>query len=111
MAPQHGVSVKFSSAWEGGTKYILEACRLTLPTPGLARQFLQFVSGAIAFRCLHNSCQGNEWQHLRELKEPGYKDRQKTELKQAPKPEPETIVEDEPEEQAQHYRTASVCGA
>src|SRR6185369_12430265 len=29
-------------------------------------------NGRLGFKCFHNSCQGREWRHLRELLEPGY---------------------------------------
>ena len=43
-------------------------------------------SGAVGFRCHHNSCAGNDWRTLREMYEPGCYDKPK-----AAKPEPVTV--------------------
>ena len=36
---------------------------------------IQEPSGAVAFKCHHNGCSGNDWRALRELREPGCYDR------------------------------------
>jgi hypothetical protein len=36
---------------------------------------IQHPSGAVDYRCLHNSCSNKRWAEYRELREPGYRDR------------------------------------
>ncbi len=68
---RHGIAVVREGPWDGGgTKYILRACPFDASHAGSSAALLQFANGAIAFRCLHNSCVGREWRDVRSLFEP-----------------------------------------
>lgn len=72
---KHGIGVKFTGPWENATKYVLEACPFDSNHAGTSVAVFQLANGAISFKCQHNGCAGHTWADLRELKEPGYKDR------------------------------------
>ena len=55
----------------GGTKFILTQCPFNPEHRDRAAVALQLTSGAVAFRCLHNSCAGRNWHELRQTFEPG----------------------------------------
>ena len=47
-----------------GTVYAIADC-LTSPDHRGGACFVQFASGAVAYRCLHDSCSGKGWQDVR----------------------------------------------
>jgi len=56
--------------WNGGRKWPLVECPFN-PEHRDGSAFVgQFASGAITFRCLHNSCSAQDWKQLREKFEP-----------------------------------------
>ena len=67
---KHRIAVKREAAWQGGQKWILEACPFNDDHTDLAAYIVQFQSGAIAAACHHNSCAGKDWRVLRLLYEP-----------------------------------------
>jgi hypothetical protein len=72
---QHQVAIKYQREWNGGAKWVLEACPWNPEHRDKSAFIVQFPSGAIAAGCHHNGCQGLGWRALREALEPGYKDR------------------------------------
>jgi len=55
--------------YEGGTRFKQHVCPFNAEHLDSA-VVLELASGALAFRCQHNSCQGHDWHALRDLKEP-----------------------------------------
>jgi hypothetical protein len=59
------------AAWEGGKrKYIFDVCPFVADHTDRAAYFLVFPSGAVAFGCHHNACQGKGWPELKALLAP-----------------------------------------
>ena len=61
--------------WKGGRKWIFPVCPFNEAHTNKSAVLIQEPSGAIAFKCHHNGCSGNDWRALRELREPGCYDR------------------------------------
>lgn len=57
--------------WKGGRRWIFPVCPFNEAHNNKSAVLIEQPSGAIAFACHHNGCSGNDWQTLRELKEPG----------------------------------------
>ena len=66
-------------AWQhkggSGTRWILPACPWNPSHTNRSAYIVQFKSGAIEAGCQHNSCRGNDWHALRDLLEPGWRER------------------------------------
>lgn len=67
---EHGIRYKSKSEWNGCTKYVLDECPFDGSHKAPDSCLLKMSSGAIAFKCLHNSCAGRTWQELRLMYEP-----------------------------------------
>ena len=63
--------------WKGGRKWIFPVCPFNEAHTNKSAVLIQESSGAVAFKCHHNGCSGNDWRALRELREPGCYDRRK----------------------------------
>ena len=61
--------------WKGGRKWIFPICPFNEAHTNKSAVLIQEPSGAVAFKCHHNGCSGNDWRALRELREPGCYDR------------------------------------
>ena len=57
--------------WKGGRKWIFPVCPFNEAHTNKSAVLIQEPSGAVAFKCHHNGCSGNDWRTLRELREPG----------------------------------------
>lgn len=98
---KHGIRVAKIQAFGDGQRYILEECPFCPDHRAPDAALFRMRSGAIGFRCLHNSCSHNTWHDLRLKYDPNaytkrdyddYKSRQtyySTEVKEPPKPIPE----------------------
>ena len=64
-----------SQPWKGGRKWIFPVCPFNDAHRNRSAVLIQEPSGAIAFKCHHNGCAGNDWKKLRVLREPGCYDR------------------------------------
>jgi hypothetical protein len=71
----HGIEVKSSGPYRGGTRYILKQCVFNEDHTGTSAAIFQDADGKIGYKCHHTECVGRTWADVRELKEPGYKDR------------------------------------
>ena len=68
---QNGIRVsKTTSTPDGATKYVLEECPFDSSHKAPDSMIIVQTSGAIGFRCLHNSCSGRTWHDLRLKFEP-----------------------------------------
>ncbi|MBA7569651.1 hypothetical protein ES708_11392 [subsurface metagenome] len=72
---EHGIEVKSSDPYQGGTRYILTECPFNPEHTGTSVAIIQGGDGRIGFKCQHAGCADKKWADLRELKEPGYKSR------------------------------------
>jgi hypothetical protein len=69
-----GLSVSKIKPWDEGTIYELEECPWDSNHKRKAK-IIQFRSGALSASCFHNSCAGKNWHSLRDLLEPGWRER------------------------------------
>lgn len=74
---EHGLAVAFSAPWQGGQKWILNPCPWNPEHTNRAAYIVQFVDGGIDAGCRHNGCAGKDWAALRDLVEPGWREREK----------------------------------
>jgi putative DNA primase/helicase len=72
---EHGIEVKTTSPYEGGTRSILKCCVFNREHVGTSAAIIQGPDGRIGYKCHHNSCCDKTWHDVRELLEPGYKTR------------------------------------
>ena len=92
-------------SYDGGTKYCLDHCPFDANHTGKDSAIFKRSNGAIAFKCLHNSCADKTWRDVRILFEPdAYERKRQNEERQMfhsfnrdVKPEPKHIVEKEGE--------------
>ena len=66
---EHGIGYT-AKAGDGYTKYILDECPFDANHKAPDSMILKQPSGAIGFKCLHDSCQGKRWQDVRVMFEP-----------------------------------------
>src|SRR5262249_40810898 len=73
---QHNIVVKRTKPWHGaGRLLILEHCVFNDTHTRTAVAIMEFPSGALGYRCQHQTCHGKRWQDVREQFEPGYQQR------------------------------------
>lgn len=73
---KHQISVIRSAPWNDGQKWILAHCPWKPNEHKDQAAFIvQFQNGAISAGCHHNGCAGKNWHDLRELYEPGWKEK------------------------------------
>ena len=83
---RHGLNVNSPVPYNGGRKWVFKVCPFNPQHTNGSAVLIEEPSGAVGFRCHHNSCAGNDWRKLREMYEPGCYDKPK-----AAKPEPATV--------------------
>ena len=92
--------------WKDGRKWVFPICPFNDAHRNRSAVLIQQSNGAIAFRCHHNSCIGNDWRKLRELRDPGCYDRKEQPLPdvdisgilaQKPKEQPMPAAEPKPD--------------
>ena len=69
---KHNIGVKQIINDKNGIKYVLESCPFNEEHSKDSPALFQLNSGAIAFKCFHNSCSNNGWREYRKLFEPDY---------------------------------------
>lgn len=67
----HNPDVDSPTDWNGGKRWILRRCLWNPDHRDRSAYIVQFGNGAIAAGCHHKSCEGKDWQALRDLVEPG----------------------------------------
>ena len=73
---RHGIEYT-AKPYNGGVKYVLSECPFDGSHKAPDSAIFKANSGAIGFRCLHNSCADKKWQDVRKLFEPdAYEKRQ-----------------------------------
>ena len=66
--------------WKDGRKWVFPVCPFNDAHRNRSAVLIQQSNGAIAFRCHHNSCTGNDWRKLRELRDLGCYERKEQPL-------------------------------
>ena len=61
--------------WQGGHLWILNPCPWNSQHTNRAAFIIKHASGAISAGCQHDGCQGKGWHDLRDLYEPGWRQR------------------------------------
>ena len=74
---RHGLNVNSPVPYNGGRKWVFKVCPFNDTHTNGSAVLIEEPSGAIGFRCHHNSCSGNDWRKLREMYEPGCYDKPK----------------------------------
>ena len=67
---EHGLQYTVKSWRDGATKYVLDECPFNHDHKAPDSCVIKQSSGAIGFKCLHNSCQDKTWKDLRLMFEP-----------------------------------------
>ncbi len=75
--------VKGPDAYQGGRRWILKACPFN-PDHTERPAIIQFASGALVFKCQHNSCRENGWKAFRDFYEP-YRQQKASALQSPPR--------------------------
>lgn len=60
-----------ANAYKDGRKWVFPVCPFNSDHSNRSAALFQNGEGAVGFRCLHNSCSGNDWRKLRVMLEPG----------------------------------------
>lgn len=107
---QHCPELGAPQTWKGGRRWVFPVCPFNPAHSNKSAVLIEQPSGAIAFKCHHDGCSGNDWPKLRELLEPGCYDHPTDDsdvnidwiLAQKPKPDvvvphAEIIIPPEPE--------------
>jgi len=74
---QSGLVIVRTGSWNGGRKWILNPCPWNDEHTNQAAYIIQQSNGAIAAGCHHNGCAGKGWHDLRDIVEPGWRERRK----------------------------------
>ena len=72
---EHGLDVQAKQDWHGAKRWIFRVCPWNPEHRDRSAFIVQFASGAIAAGCHHNGCAGRDWHALRDLVEPGWRER------------------------------------
>lgn len=67
---EYGIRVNAVKSWKDTTRYILEECPFDSNHKAPDATIIRMASGAICFKCFHNSCSGHDWHELRLKYEP-----------------------------------------
>ena len=71
----HRLDIRGPENWKGGTKYIFKTCPWNDAHTNSSAFIIQHASGAIAAGCHHNGCADKGWHDLRDVVEPGWRER------------------------------------
>lgn len=66
----YDIRVHAVKEWKDATRYVLEECPFDSNHKAPDATIIKMRSGAICFKCLHNSCSGRDWRELRLKYEP-----------------------------------------
>lgn len=67
---KHNLNITKQSNYGDGVKYSLENCFFDHSHKGNDAAIFKMSSGAIGYKCFHNSCSGYKWQDVRKMFEP-----------------------------------------
>jgi hypothetical protein len=72
---EHCLEVDGPGDWEDGQKWVFLTCPWDSSHTNRSAYIVQHANGAIAAGCHHNSCHGKDWHALRDVIEPGWRER------------------------------------
>jgi P4 family phage/plasmid primase-like protien len=72
---QNSIEVKRDEPYEGGRRIILEHCFFNPDHTGTEAAIIELANGALVYKCQHDTCFDKHWADVRELFEPGYRER------------------------------------
>ncbi|HEX7376597.1 MAG TPA: DUF3987 domain-containing protein, partial [Pirellulales bacterium] len=72
---EHHVQVDGPEPWQGGRRWIFPVCPWIPDHTNRSAYILKFANGAWTAGCHHNGCQGRNHEHLRDVIEPGWRER------------------------------------
>jgi hypothetical protein len=87
---EYNLPVKRDGAWNSGHKWVLNPCPWNEAHTDCSAYIVQLKGGALSAGCHHNGCAGKDWFDLRDLFEPGWRDRQQERQQQAGRQSSET---------------------
>ena len=70
----HGITLGKEKDWGDGKLWELERCPWRIEEPDGGPFVMQKSDGTIVVKCKHRKCEGNGWDELRDLLEPGWRD-------------------------------------
>jgi hypothetical protein len=73
----HGLFVARETDWSSGHRWILNPCPWNSAHTNKSAYIVQLTNGAMAAGCHHNGCAGNDWYALRDLCEPGWREKRR----------------------------------
>jgi putative DNA primase/helicase len=65
FAAEHQLTIRREKEWRGGRVFELDACPFNPEHSGGSASLIQHASGAVGFKCHHDSCTGNDWKALK----------------------------------------------
>jgi hypothetical protein len=71
----HDLDVAGPTDWQGGQRWIFRVCPWNSDHTNRAAYLVRLKNGAIAAGCHHNGCSGKDWYALRDLLEPGWREK------------------------------------
>jgi putative DNA primase/helicase len=72
----HNVQFVRREPWNGGTRWILSVCPFNPEHTDSNKAIVgQLANGAIIAKCQHASCSGKKWHDMRDIVEPGWRER------------------------------------
>ncbi|MBI4863744.1 MAG: DUF3987 domain-containing protein, partial [Candidatus Riflebacteria bacterium] len=73
----HGLEVRGPEPYQGGRRWVFKVCPWNVDHTNGSAFILELANGALSAGCHHNGCQDKGWEDLRDVIEPGWKDRAK----------------------------------
>jgi len=74
---KHGLEIYSEKEWNGGRLWVLRRCPWNPEHTNLSSFVYQGPDGRVTAKCHHNSCRDKGWADLRDLLEPGWKEKEK----------------------------------
>ncbi len=75
---EHKLDVTGPEPWQGGRRWVFRVCPWDAAHTNRSAYIVQHASGAISAGCHHNGCADRDWHALRDVVEPGWRDRRST---------------------------------
>jgi hypothetical protein len=72
---ERGLDVIGPHSWDKGRRWIFPVCPWNADHCNRSAYLVEFATGAVAAGCHHNGCHGKDWHSLRDLIEPGWRER------------------------------------
>jgi hypothetical protein len=72
---KHNLDVRGTEPWQGGRRWVFNTCPWNSDHTNGSAFIIQQSSGAIGAGCHHSGCSGKRWYDLRDVVEPGWRER------------------------------------